>query len=200
MNFNEIIYRNYNDQKIEYGILNGNKKIVLIKSGYNGSIRGYKDKYISIAYNINKKYGCTVICSSNPFNSNVDSIKDAIDLINNKFENYEIYYIGNSIAGTIGAKYGYNYSSIKKMLLINSPLIFNSDKVVEGLSKFNQDKVDLIYGSLDQSIKYIELINLCNNEKVKYHIIKGQNHNFENGLELFISLPEKYLFEGEGHE
>ena len=200
LHFNEIIYRNYNNETIEYGIINGNKTIVLIKCGYNGTIRGFNDKYIKIGYLLNEKYGYTIICSSNPFNGNMDSIQDAIDLINTKYQEYVIYYIGNSIAATIGAKYGYKYPSIKKMLLINGPLIFNSDKVVYGLKQFNQESIDLIYGSLDSSIRYIEMINLCYNTKVRYHILEGINHNFENKLDIFINLPEKYLLKGEDHE
>ena len=52
---------------INYGIVNGNNTIVFIKAGQDGSLYGYQDKYIKMAKRLNQKYGCSVICSSNPF-------------------------------------------------------------------------------------------------------------------------------------
>ena len=71
MGFDEIIKKEFKDiAVIEYGIIKGNSTIVFIKAGQNGSIYGYENKYLTIAGKLNKKYGYTVISSSNPFDGN----------------------------------------------------------------------------------------------------------------------------------
>ena len=66
---------------IDYGIIKGSSNIILfIKSGQDGSMYGYENKYLKIAKNINKKYGATVICSSNPFDGN-NPLDNAMEVI-----------------------------------------------------------------------------------------------------------------------
>ena len=65
--FDKEIKKEFKDIAIiEYGIVEGNNTIVFIKAGQNGSLYGYQNKYVRMANNLNKKYGCSVICSSNP--------------------------------------------------------------------------------------------------------------------------------------
>ena len=66
--YDKIIHSQFEDIAIiDYGIIKGNGTIVFIKAGQDGSMYGYQNKYLKIADNINKKFGYTVICSSNPF-------------------------------------------------------------------------------------------------------------------------------------
>ena len=53
-------------EKLRYGILYGNEKIVFIKVGAGGSIRGYQDKYLQMAQRVHERMCATVICASNP--------------------------------------------------------------------------------------------------------------------------------------
>lgn len=197
--FDIILNKEFQDKtNIDYGIIKGNNKMVFIKVGQNGSIYGYKNKYLKISESLNKKYGYTIICSSNPYDNNITLDNDML-VINtyckdNKIKKYDIYFIGYSKGGTIGAQFGYKYSNIKRMLLINSPLMINYHKTKYGLSKFNQEQVVMIYGDLDPSYKYTELLNGINNKKFKYFIIKGQDHHFSKSMAEFKKLPEKYLF------
>ena len=87
MKFDKII----KDGLIEYGIINGNNTIVLIKSGANGSLYGYNNKYLTIASRINKEYGYTVICSSNPFDGN-NPLDNAMEVIDNYVKDYYFFF------------------------------------------------------------------------------------------------------------
>ena len=56
LKFDKIVKSNLEDiAVIEYGIIEGNNTIVFIKSGQNGSIYGYNNKYIKMAKRLNKK-------------------------------------------------------------------------------------------------------------------------------------------------
>ena len=50
LKYDEVLIKKIRYEKIKYGILYGNEKIVFIKAGADGSIRGYQDKYLKIAH------------------------------------------------------------------------------------------------------------------------------------------------------
>ena len=111
---------------IDYGIIKGNEIIVFIKAGQDGTMYGYQNKYLKIANSINKKYGYTVICSSNPFDG-TNPLDNAMKVIKDycneqQIEKYKIYYMGHSNGALIGAWFGINYPEIKRMLLVNGPI------------------------------------------------------------------------------
>ena len=93
---------------IDYGIMNGNSTIVFIKPGLDGSLYGYENKYVRMAKRINKKYGCSVICSSNPSDemNPLDNAFEVIEEYAKKFSDYKVYYLGYSNGALIGAWYG----------------------------------------------------------------------------------------------
>ena len=74
---------------IDYGIVEGNNIIVFIKAGQNGSLSGYQNKYIKMARRINEKYGCSVICSSNPFDGN-NPLDNAMEIIEDYAKKFEV--------------------------------------------------------------------------------------------------------------
>lgn len=198
MKFDIELHKRFKDNIIiDYGIIRGNNNILFIKTGQNGSKRGYKDKYLKIAKAINKKYGSTVICSSNPFDGD-NSLDDALEVIekyvkDNSFNDYEIYYMGVSNGGFIGACFGDKYLKIKKMLLVNTPLMYNFYKIKQGLNNF-KGQVVLIYGSLDQSTSYVKLLDQIENKNFKYVIIENQDHYFSKDTYDFQNLPFEYLY------
>ena len=107
---------------IDYGIIKGNEIIVFIKAGQDGTMYGYQNKYLKIANSINKKYGYTVICSSNPFDG-TNPLDNAMKVIKDycneqQIEKYKIYYMGHSNGALIGAWFGIKYPEIKRMLLV----------------------------------------------------------------------------------
>ncbi len=196
--YDQIIHSQFEDIAIiDYGIVKGNETIVFIKAGQDGSMYGYQNKYLKIADNINKKFGYTVICSSNPFDG-TNPLDNAIKVIEDycneqEIDDYKIFYMGHSNGALIGAWFGVNYPRIKRMLLVNGPLIYNWHKTKEGIQKFSGEKLVLVYGSLDQSFQYTGLIKPLENEKIKLEIIEGQDHHFSRDTFDFKKLPEKFL-------
>ena len=147
MKFDIELHRQLSDSIIiDYGIIKGNNNILLIKAGQDGSMYGYNNKYLEIAKAINKEYGSTVICSSNPFDGN-NPLDDAMQVIElycqeNNIKDYEIYYMGHSKGGLIGVWFGINYTKIKRMLLVNAPLMYNYSKTKDGIK--SMDQVDYV--------------------------------------------------------
>lgn len=197
LKFDKEIHSKFKDIAIiDYGIVEGNNIIVFIKAGQDGSLYEYQNKYIKMAKRLNEKYGCSVICSSNPFDGN-NSLDNAMEIIEDyakKFDDYEIYYLGYSNGALIGAWFGINYSKIKRMALINGPLMYNYHKTKEGALSFCGERLSFIYGEYDQSIGYVGLLDSIKNDKIKVYIEEGQDHHFSKSEEEFQRIPDKYLF------
>ena len=197
MQFDITLHKEFNKTIIDYGIVKGNETIIFIKTGQNGSIYGYNNKYLNIAKSLNNKYGYTIICSSNPFEGN-NPLDNAMEVIENycyknNIIDYKIYYMGHSNGGIIGIWYGVNYPKIKRMLLINTPLTYNFHKTKEGINKFKGESLIMVYGDQDQSYKYTELLSSLKTSNFKIKIIKNQDHHFSKNDLDFKNLPEKYL-------
>ena len=197
MKYDIELHRQFKDIAIiDYGIIKGNNNILFVKAGQDGSMYGYKNKYLKIAKMINKKYGSTVICSSNPFDGNnpLDNAFTVIEKYTSKFEDYKVYYLGFSNGALIGAYFGINYPKIKRMLLVNMPLIYDINLIKNNLNNFNNEKVTIVYGSLDYSINLLENIKNIKSNRVDIKVILNEDHYFSKDEEDFYSLPEKYLF------
>lgn len=198
--FDLIIKCRFADKIIEHGIIFGDSTILLIKVGQDGSLSGYRDKYIRIAETINRKYGATVICVSNPFDGKnpLDVTMDLVDALSeeNGWKDIKIFYMGMSNGGLIGAWYGYLYPEIVKMLLVNMPIqVKNYTYTIARLRKSEADNIVLVYGELDHSCVYLPLIDeLISDGCVDLKIIPGEDHNFTFNMNEFMSLPEIYLF------
>ena len=182
---------------IEYGAIKGNSTIVFIKAGQDGSIYGYEDKYVTIAKNLNSKYGYTVIVASNPFDG-TNPLDHDMSVVKEyckeeKIKRYKVYYMGHSNGARIGLCWGYTQPKIKKMLLINSPLMMNLHVIKDGLKKSENQEINIVYGTNDPSYEYSKLLDRILNDKIKLITIKGADHHFTNMLDEFIELPEKYF-------
>ena len=93
----------------------------------------------------------------------------------------------------MAAQYGHLFPKIKRMLLISPPIFLNWHKLRDGMKLFIGEKATFVYGELDPSSKYIEMLNLIGNERVNWKIIKGTDHDFKGKLEKFIKLPYEFL-------
>lgn len=198
LKFDKEIHSKFEDIAIiDYGIVEGNNIIVFIKAGQNGSLYGYQNKYIKMAKRLNKKYGCSVICSSNPFDGNnpLDNAMEVIEDYAKRFDDYKIYYLGYSNGALIGAWFGVKYPKIKRMALVNGPLMYNLHKTKEGALSFKGESINFIYGEHDQSTPYLELLKSIENDKIKIFVEEGQDHHFSKSEEEFQKIPDKYLFE-----
>lgn len=195
MNYNKIIKKEYGQVMIDYGIIYGAAtKAILIKTGQNGNIYGYNNKYLEMANCLNKNYDITVVVSSNPYDC-TDSLGQALELIREENRSVmDVYFMGVSNGAVLGARFGHLHSEIKRMLLINGPLMINWPQSKKGLEKFQGELATLIYGSLDPSYRYVGLIDLINNStRINKVIVDGADHNFRNMDEYFQRLPDEYL-------
>jgi pimeloyl-ACP methyl ester carboxylesterase len=190
--FQETFQREFDNNIINYGIIRGNNTVVFIKPGLNGSMYGYENKYLRIATLLNELYGYTIIVASNP-STNKNPLDGDIEFIYKEVPDYaKLYYMGFSNGAMLGLIYGYKYP-FNKMLLINSPIMYNLHKQKEGLSKMSNRNIKIVFGSLDQSIKYVELLNPLFNNYITLDILDNIDHEFKGNLETFINLPINYF-------
>ena len=193
--FDKNYYKNSNGIKIEYGIKYGNENVLFIKTGLNGSINGYNDKYLKMIEYINYEYGWTIFIASNPEGSSNDlelDLKVLWDLFPNN--NMKLNYMGVSNGGLIGIQQGYKYN-IDKMVCVNMPLMFNFHRTKKGIEQSNYERLTIIYGEKDQSHPYIPLIENYISKKIGIKVYKNQDHFFSYNDIDFFEIPIKYIIE-----
>jgi len=177
----------------QFGIIQGEKYLVFIKTGRGGSIEGFENKYLSICSFLFKKYGYTFVVSANPKDSVCD-LEEEIKCIDTYIGDYkEIVFVGISNGAFIGAAQCRKIKKIKNAVLINAPLMINFHKIKEGAQKFRGDNMYFLYSEKDPSFRYIEILNVIKNTACKYKIIKGEGHDFSK--ESLISELNYFLTE-----
>lgn len=179
--------RTYKEDKMQIGYILGDHNAVLIKTGQGGSIYGYKNKYLDIALNLNKKYDCSVFVSATiiddepHFNKEMQLIEESLG------DKAEIYHIGISKGGLIGCWYASQHNRVKRILAINAPLMINfHNKTLPALKSAEHGKISMIYGSLDPSYKYIPFIS----NYVDVQIIDGADHAFSRHTDILKKAIE----------
>ena len=55
LSYDKVTTKTVAGEKIHYGIIYGNEKIVFIKTGADGNILGYQDKYPKMAHRIHQR-------------------------------------------------------------------------------------------------------------------------------------------------
>lgn len=128
----------------------------------------------------------------------IDIIKEECNLqreIENVFDAFGIYntfddiiFIGFSDGANIGAQQGYLIPKIKRMLLINGPLMINFHKTKSGILAFENEKIEMIYGEQDPSYKYVGLLDFIDSKFLEVDTLEGIDHNFTNALPDFEQL------------
>lgn len=193
-----------NSVQIDYGIINGKFNIesshivVYIKAGLTGSIYGYENKYLKMAKNLNEKFGVSVFVASNPEGTG-NSIGHGLQIIKNyckerQIKQFNVYFVGVSNGGVQGLFAFEKNPLIKKALLIGAPLNYNPDLIQKALINFNGEKLHLICGDKDPGFGLFKLYSELENEKIIFTAFLNVDHVFSGNTELFIKLPEKYLF------
>ena len=194
--FDKEIDYGYDSVAVRYGIKYGNEKLVFVKAGLGGGIPGYCEKYLKIAERLNGKYGCTVICASNPTEIRDQTAIDkfAIDEAVRELgvSSYETYFFGHSNGGVKGLELARAGISFKKMILVNMPLMINMFKTKDMISKIPNTMVTLVYGSLDPSVPYIPFFD-GKFQNVSVTVFSGTDHNFSGILSEFIALADGLL-------
>ena len=187
----------------DHFILDGcDKRALVIVVGMDGSLFGYEDKYLKIAEAANDQYGYTVFGFRNPA-SNWDIRDNGFPSVmrtvsENMAEGYEVSYFGFSAGASFAMFHAWEFPQIKRMLLVNPPLMVNTPKALKGIKAFDGEST-LIIGERDQSITLGRLIE--RDQKTsgfsRVIIFPKADHRFTGMIAEFISLPFTYLFSEE---
>lgn len=180
--------------RVEYGIINGNNQVVIIKAGAGGSYMGHEDKYLKMAAMLHETSGCSVICLSNYEMDSFERGDLAVirDFLAGKDGEIELSFIGNSNGATQGLLTASMFFEFRRMVLINMPLMLNFHKIKEALTRVKSE-IRFVYGAKDPSYGYIPYLqNACEQETcvacADVETVHGANHNFEGMLEIFLDL------------
>ena len=197
MNFDKIYLVEYDNYSVECGFVVGNNKIVYIKVGMGGSYLGYEEKYLRIARRLNEKYGCSVICVSNPTISDkktrIDQLIIEKFIAEHKIQAPEFYFFGQSNGGMKGLELAANGIQFKKMILVNMPLMLNIHKTLTWIKAIPHTNIVAIYGEKDPSFSYVRFLKDLNFANVEVITIPNADHHFKGNLEKFIELSDRLL-------
>ena len=192
MNFDKIISKMVDEEKIQYGFLFGNEQIVFIKSGAYGGIKGYEDKYLKMAHRIHERIGATVICASNPEVEHASLDEKAIRWIASQLNlsGYELYFVGTSDGGYQNLILASRFPETVKYLGINSSYIDMGglEKKINDLP--NVEKI-FVYGTKDDDYDdIVPALKAMKKDNLKVLEVEGADHKFTGMLDEFISLTD----------
>ena len=183
---------------IEIEFYEKSNNVLLILTGIGGTTKSFQNKYETIAHNVMKTYGFSVMVATTPSGSwlrlNGNNLQDIMNLIIEKKhnKNFDVYVMGSSAGANIILNYSYSFPQIKRVLAINPVLIMNLHKIHQGIKNFNGEKITVIFGENDYSCKLLEVLPQSN--ILDTIILPKVDHTFKGQLETFIDLPNHYLF------
>ena len=191
LSYDKTISRSDIGEKIHYGILYGNEKIVFIKVGADGSIRGYQDKYLKMAHRVHDRLGATVICASNPYieHGHLDADQAMISKVAAEcgFSDYEVCFVGTSDGGYHNLLLAQQVAQSVKLLGINASLV-DEDGFVEKLQKIPNVKKLLVYGTEDDDYEFVPALQALECKNLEILAVEGADHEFTDMVDSFIAL------------
>ena len=190
--YDKIAKENVNGEIIEYGLVYGNEKIVFIKTGVDGSIRGYQDKYLQMAYRVHERLGATVICASNPnaaYEPQVVADKAMISKVaaEQGFADYEVYFVGTSDGGYQNLLLAKAVPQTVKLIGIN-PSLIDMDDFAEKLRESPGINKLLVYGTEDDDYECVPVLKDLDCENLEIITVEGADHEFTGMVDEFIAL------------
>ena len=190
--YDKHAFKTVSEEKIDYGIVYGNEKIVFIKTGADGNIRGYQDKYPKMAHRVHQRWGATVICASNPdaeyaAQEVADKAMIAKVAADCGFADYEIYFVGTSDGGYQNLRLAQQMPQARKILGINTSLI-DADDLAAHLKKLSYVEKVLVYGTKDEAFQCIPALQAAGCENLEIITVEGANHKFMGMVDEFIAL------------
>ena len=191
LNYDKIVRKKIETETINYGIISGNEKIVFIKVGADGNIKGYKNKYLKMAHRVHERTGATVICASNPYieNGHVAADKEMILKVVNEmnFSEYTVSFFGTSDGAYHNLSLAQEISGVIKILCVN-PSSVNLDDLEKKLLKLSSVNKILVYGSKDDEYSSLLHLKELNCENLELITIDGADHEFKGMSEEYIRL------------
>ena len=192
MNFDKIISKVVGEEKIQYGFLFGNEKIVFMKRGASSGLKGYGDKYLKMAHRLHERMGATVICASNPEAEHASLDEKAIRWVVSKmgFSHFEVYFVGTSDGGYQNLTLASRFTETVKYLGINSSLI-DLDTFKEKINALPNVEKIFVYGSKDYDYdEIVPALSKMSAPHLKLMEVEGADHDFTGMLDKFISLVD----------
>lgn len=184
--FSQIIEEN----SIRMGYIPGSEKVLFIKCGQGGSIYGYENKYLGLAWYINEKYGCTVFVSEI-----LSDCKEAYDremqiVASLVGKDCQIYCLGVSKGGLLTLWHGASNPLVKRIVTVNAPLMINfHNRTRPAIRAIPRDRLSMIYGTEDPSFKFVPFVSSI----VDVKIIDGADHNLCGGYTDIIDIAIELL-------
>ena len=205
LSYDKIFSAMVDGEKIKYGILFGNEKIVFIKSGVpkdfeegedNKKIEAkVVDKYRIMAHRIRDRIGATVICASNGDADPRDQLRADKFLIKKVisergFDSYELYFVGNSDGGEHSLKLAQQFPETVAFLGINSSWS-NIDTFLALIQNIPQVKKTFVYGANDVDFDdIVPKLKALACDNLEIIVLDGVNHDFTGKVETFIALVD----------
>lgn len=196
--YDKIAKENVNGEIIEYGLVHGNEKIVFIKTGADGNIRGYQDKYLKMVHRIHQRLGATVICSSNPWvDHQVQQVPDIRTIsqvaTDCGFTDYAVYLVGISDGAYNNLLLAQAVPQVGRLLIINtSPKMCDNKSDLYDLENRLQQLASvhktLVYGTEDEEYCYVPYLKALDCDNLEILTVEGADHDFTGMLEEFIAL------------
>ena len=195
MNYENILKVSVEFEEIEYGILFGNDKVVFIKVGAGGELRGYQDKYLRMAHRIRGRIGATVICATNPYidgDAHLEADRNMINKViaEGGLKNCEMYFVGTSDGGYHSLLLAKQFPQATKYLGINSSHCGIADftKKISGLSEV---KKILVYGTEDDDFNTdVPALRALACDSLEIILVDGADHRFSGRVDDFIALVD----------
>lgn len=188
----------FSNNNIDYGFINGDNRIVFIKSGLGGDYLGYENKYLKIALRLNERYGCSVIVASNPNNGtkHTEIDKQIIEdyILEHHICSPELFFFGHSNGGIKGLEMINEGVEFTKMVLVNMPLMINFHKTKQYITLATQTEIVAIYGQHDPSFPYVPFLDGKLHD-VKVVTVSNADHHFKGMLNDFINLSDMLISE-----
>ncbi|MBR5247622.1 MAG: hypothetical protein IKV27_01550 [Lachnospiraceae bacterium] len=193
ISYDKVTSRSVRTEKIHYGILDGNEKIVFIKVGADGSIRGYRDKYLKMAHRVHDRLGATVICASNPCDVEYEDQLVADQAMISKvaadcgFSACEVYFAGASDGGYHNLLLAQRVPQTVKLLGINASQV-NEDDFLEKLQAIPHITKCLVYGTKDDAKQFVPVLQTLESENLEILTVEGADHEFTGMVDEFVAL------------
>lgn len=176
-------------EEVEYEIIFGNDKIVFIKAGAGGSVRGHENKYLKMARRVHERLGATVICASNPDvpHEDVDESEIRWVIAEKGFFDFEISFVGASDGAYRNLSLVGRFPEAVKWLGINTSYIELSEFGAR-LNALPSVSKTLIYGTKDDEIdEVVPALSKLENDKLKVVLVEGADHSFTGMLDEFVA-------------
>ena len=193
LSYDKILSETVDSEKIKYGILFGNERIVFIKVGTGGNIRGYQDKYLQMAHRVHARIGATVICASNGYADPEEQLSADKTLIKKiiadlGLDTYELNFVGNSDGGEHSLKLAQQFPETIKFLGINSSWS-TIDTFLGRIQSLSHVKKIFVYGANDIDFHDIApKLNTLACDNLEIVVLDGVDHHFTDKVDDFIAL------------